>query len=93
MVMRYETAEAEGDPRVETYKAWFSDMWDRSVPAKLGGVGIARKDRPRGQMVHPRAELSAHVEQVVNRRLARRLHGIGDPCLFKNRSCWKRLRL
>ena len=35
MVMRYETAEAEGDPRVETYKAWFSDMWDRSVPAKL----------------------------------------------------------
>ena len=35
MVMRYETAEAEGDPRVETYKAWFSDMWDRSIPAKL----------------------------------------------------------
>ena len=35
MVMRYETAEAEGDSRVETYKAWLSDLWDRSVPAKL----------------------------------------------------------
>ena len=35
MVMRFETAEAEGDPRAETYKAWFSDLWDRSVPAKL----------------------------------------------------------
>ena len=63
MVMRYETAEAEGDPRVETDKAWFSDMWDRSSWISSRGVGVARKDRPRGRIVHPRAELSAYMSR------------------------------
>ena len=52
MVMRYETSEAEGDPRVETYKAWFSDLWDRSIPAKLDFEPRRRhreKGPPKGQ--------------------------------------------
>ena len=53
--MRYETAEAEGDSPVQTDKAWFTDLWERSVPAKLNFEPRRRlreKGRPKAKTAH-----------------------------------------